>query len=223
MTSSKHTATPRYRTILADPPWDIQQKGTLGAVRHYRLMTVEQIKALPVSELAEDDAHLWLWTTNAALESAYQVMRAWGFTPRSIMTWTKPRLGLGQYLRNCTEQLLLGTKGQAPIQFKAQPTWLFAPVQDHSHKPEEVYDIIERCSPGPYLELFARRPRQGWHVWGNEVAPDIAFGGLKAAHGRQRRDDGNRDGLNHDHAVGGGCSGHTAKTCLGCSGGERSG
>jgi N6-adenosine-specific RNA methylase IME4 len=167
----------KYRTILADPPWDIQQKGQLGASQHYNLMTLAQIKALPVGDLAEDDAHLWLWTTNAALESAYQVMRTWGFVPRSLMTWTKPRLGLGNYLRNCTEQLLFGTRGHAPIQFKAQPTWLFAPVQDHSHKPEEVYDIIERCSPGPYLELFARRPRQGWQVWGNEVASDITFAG----------------------------------------------
>jgi N6-adenosine-specific RNA methylase IME4 len=168
----------RFRTILADPPWDSQQRGTLGAIHHYRLMTLNQIKALPVGNLAEDDAHLWLWTTNAALESAYQVMRVWGFEPRSIMTWTKPRLGLGNYLRNCTEQLLLGTKGRAPIRFKAQPNWLFAPVQDHSHKPEEVYDIIERCSQGPYLELFSRRPRQGWQVWGNEVEPDVNLAGI---------------------------------------------
>ncbi|MDR1238438.1 MAG: hypothetical protein LBK28_09370 [Propionibacteriaceae bacterium] len=179
----------RYRTILADPPWDIQQGGSLGAVRHYKLMTLAEIEALPVSDLAEDDAHLWLWTTNAALESAYQVMRTWDFTPRSLMTWTKPRLGLGNYLRNCTEHLLLGTRGKAPIQFKAQPTWLFAPVQDHSHKPEEVYDIIERCSPGPYLELFARRPREGWHVWGNEVNPDITFAGTGPRPRHQAVDD----------------------------------
>ncbi|MDR3106778.1 MAG: hypothetical protein LBU05_01065 [Bifidobacteriaceae bacterium] len=170
---------PKYRTILVDPPWDIQQRGSYGgAYKHYRLMTLEDIKALPVGDLAEDDAHLWLWATNAALESAYQVMRAWGFEPRSVMTWTKPRLGLGVYLRNCTEQLLLGTRGKAPIRFKAQPTWLFAPVQDHSHKPEEVYEIVERCSPGPYLELFARRPRRGWHVWGDQVASDIAIDGV---------------------------------------------
>jgi N6-adenosine-specific RNA methylase IME4 len=169
----------RYRTILADPPWDIQQGGTLGANRHYRLMSLDQIKALPVANLTEDDAHLWLWTTNAALESAYQVVRAWGFEPRSLMTWTKPRLGLGNYLRNCTEQLLFGTKGHAPIQFQAQPNWLFAARQEHSHKPEEVYEIIERCSPGPYVELFARRPREGWDVWGDEVQRDVSFGGLR--------------------------------------------
>ena len=173
--------TKRYPTILADPPWDIQQKGNYGAINHYRLMTLQQIKSLPVADLAADDAHLWLWTTNAALESAYQVVRAWGFTPRSLMTWTKPRLGLGVYLRNCTEQVIFATRGRAPIQFRSQPTWLFAPLQEHSHKPEELYDVIERCSPGPYLELFARRRRQGWDCWGNEVEPDVTFGGLERA------------------------------------------
>jgi N6-adenosine-specific RNA methylase IME4 len=175
------TAVKKYRTILADPPWDIQQAGGLGASRHYRLMSLDQIKALPVGDLAEPDAHLWLWTTNAALEAAYGVVRAWGFEPRSLLTWTKPRLGLGNYLRNCTEQLILATRGKAPIQFKAQPTWLFAPLQEHSHKPEEVYDIIERCSPSPRLELFARRARPGWDAWGDEVRRDISFGGLRKA------------------------------------------
>jgi N6-adenosine-specific RNA methylase IME4 len=172
------TGLKRYKTILADPPWDIQQFGNRGAIHHYPLMALDQIKALPVGQLAEADAHLWLWTTNAALESAYDVIRAWGFTPRSILTWCKPRFMLGNYLRNATEQVLLGTRGHAPILFKSQPTWLFAPLQEHSHKPEELYAVIERCSPGPYVELFARRKRPGWDAWGNEVEPDIAFGGL---------------------------------------------
>lgn len=164
----------KYRTILADPPWDIQQKGkSRGAIKHYNLMTLERIKALPVADLVEDNAHCWLWVTNATLEAGYDVLRAWGFIPRSIYTWCKPRLGLGVYLRNCTEHLLLGTKGKAPIQFKGQMNWGFMPLQDHSHKPEEVYDIIERCSEGSYLELFARRPRHGWQIWGNEVTSDV--------------------------------------------------
>jgi N6-adenosine-specific RNA methylase IME4 len=141
-------------------------------------MTLADIRALPVGQLAEDDAHLWLWTTNAALEAAYGVVRAWGFEPRSLLTWTKPRLGLGNYLRNCTEQLIFATRGRAPIQFKAQPNWIFAARQEHSHKPEELYDVIERCSPGPYVELFARRKRHGWDAWGNEVEPDIRLGGI---------------------------------------------
>jgi N6-adenosine-specific RNA methylase IME4 len=163
----------KFKTILADPPWDIQQKGNYGAVNHYNLMTLDRIKAMPVADLVEDNAHCWLWVTNATLEAGYEVLRAWGFTPRSVFTWVKPRLGLGVYLRNCTEHLLLGTRGKAPIQFKGQMNWGFMPLQDHSHKPEEVYDIIERCSEGDYLELFARRPRHGWKIWGNEVACDI--------------------------------------------------
>ncbi|MGX7245285.1 MT-A70 family methyltransferase [Enterococcus quebecensis] len=163
----------KFKTILADPPWDIQQKGNYGAVKHYNLMTLDRIKAMPVADLVEDNAHCWLWVTNATLEAGYDVLRAWGFTPRSIFTWVKPRLGLGVYLRNCTEHLLLGTRGKAPIQFKGQMNWGFLPLQDHSHKPEEVYDIIERCSEGEYLELFARRPRYNWKIWGNEVACDI--------------------------------------------------
>ena len=164
----------KYKTILADPPWDIQQKGkSRGAIKHYNLMTLYRIKAMPIADLVEENSHCWLWVTNATLEAGFDVLRAWGFTPRSIYTWVKPRLGLGVYLRNCTEHLLLGTRGKAPIQFKGQMNWGFMPLQDHSHKPEEVYDIIERCSEGNYLELFARRPRHGWDIWGNEVASDV--------------------------------------------------
>ena len=89
----------------------------------------------------------------------------------------KPRIGLGPYLRNMTEHVMLGTRGKAPVKFRGQGTWLFAPLQDHSHKPEEVHEIIQRVSPGPYLEIFARRPRAGWSVWGNEVASDIDLPG----------------------------------------------
>lgn len=170
------TASPgRYRTILADPPWDMQQQGSYGAGKHYPLMRLRQITELPVGQMATTDAHLWLWATNASLPHAFEVMRSWGFTFRSVLTWIKPRFGLGQYLRNQTEHLLLATRGKAPIQFRAQGSWFYAPLQEHSHKPEEQYAIIERCSPGPYLELFARRPRPGWHVWGNEVQSDVTL------------------------------------------------
>jgi N6-adenosine-specific RNA methylase IME4 len=164
----------KVSTILADPPWDVLQRGGRGAHRHYHLMTVEEIAALPVGGLASADAHLWLWVTNATLFASQLVMAAWGFTYRSCLTWVKPGLGLGSsYLRNNTEHLLFGTRGKAPVLYRSQPTWLFAPKQDHSHKPEEQYAVIERCSPGPYLELFARRKRPGWQVWGDEVANDV--------------------------------------------------
>ena len=173
---TKQHASKKFKTILADPPWEIAQKGKLGASRHYNLMNLEAIKNIPVKDLAEDNAHLWLWTYPAALEQSFEVVRAWGFEPKSIFTWVKPRLGLGNYLRNCTEQMIFATRGKAPIKFKGQMNWGMFPVQDHSHKPEEVYSIIERCSDGDYLELFARRPvpsDKNWSIWGNEIKSDI--------------------------------------------------
>lgn len=173
---TKQHASKKFKTILADPPWEIAQKGKLGASRHYNLMNLEAIKNIPVTDLAEDNAHLWLWTYPAALEQSFEVVRAWGFEPKSIFTWVKPRLGLGNYLRNCTEQMIFATRGKAPIKFKGQMNWGIFPVQDHSHKPEEVYSIIERCSDGDYLELFARRPvpsDKNWSIWGNEIKSDI--------------------------------------------------
>lgn len=167
----------KYRTILADPPWDVQQRGERGAERHYDLMTLEQIAAMPVADLAEENAHLWLWVTNATLRQGYDIAEAWGFTVRSPLTWVKFRLGLGVYLRNSTEHLLFATKGTAPVQFRSQPTWINAPVQDHSHKPEEQYALIERVSPGPYLELFARRRQHGWDAWGNQIDSDVSLPG----------------------------------------------
>ena len=173
--TKQHTSK-KFKTILADPPWEIAQKGKLGASRHYNLMSLEAIKNIPVADLAEDNAHLWLWTYPAALEQSFEVVRAWGFEPKSIFTWVKPRLGLGNYLRNCTEQMIFATRGKAPIKYKGQMNWGMFPVQDHSHKPEEVYSIIERCSDGDYLELFARRPvpsDKNWSIWGNEIKSDI--------------------------------------------------
>lgn len=169
-----------FKTVLADPPWDIEQKGTRGAGAHYDLMTLERIKNMPVANLVDDDAHLWLWVTNATLRDGYDVAEAWGFKVRSPLTWVKFRLGLGNYLRNSTEHVLFATRGKAPVMFRSQPTWINAPVTDHSHKPEEQYALIERISPGPYLELFARRrplSTSDWSVWGNQIDSDIAIPG----------------------------------------------
>ena len=167
-----------FATILVDPPWPFQ-----GGEKHYRTMSLARIKALPVGALAARDAHLWLWTTNALLPTAYEVAEAWGFTVRSPLTWVKFRLGLGgrYQLRNATEQLLFCTRGKAPLGSRSQPTWFNAPVTEHSRKPAEQFAIIERVSPGPYLELFARRrpeSNQPWAVWGDQVASDIRIPGF---------------------------------------------
>ena len=167
-----------FATILVDPPWPLQ-----SGEKHYRTMSLARIKALPVGQLAARDAHLWLWTTNALLPTAYEVAEAWGFTVRSPLTWVKFRLGLGgrYQLRNATEQLLFCTRGRAPLGSRSQPTWFNAPVTEHSRKPAEQFAIIERVSPGPYLELFARRrpeSNQPWAVWGDQVASDIRIPGF---------------------------------------------
>lgn len=167
-----------FATILVDPPWPLQ-----SGEKHYRTMSLARIKALPVGALAARDAHLWLWTTNALLPKAYEVAEAWGFTVRSPLTWVKFRLGLGgrYQLRNATEQLLFCTRGRAPLGSRSQPTWFNAPVTEHSRKPAEQFAIIERVSPGPYLELFARRrpeSNQPWAVWGDQVASDIRIPGF---------------------------------------------
>jgi len=166
-----------YRTVIADPAWSHDQRGKYGAINHYDLMSLGEILNMPVSNLMEPDAHCWLWVTNGTLRCGFDVLEAWGFTPRSVFTWVKPRMGLGVYLRNATEHVLLGTRGKAPVRFRAQPNWGFFPVQDHSHKPEEFHKIVEQVSPGPYLELFARRHQPGWDVWGNEIESDVVIPG----------------------------------------------
>jgi N6-adenosine-specific RNA methylase IME4 len=165
----------RYRTILADPPWQRNQVGRYGAQQHYPLMPLADICALPISDVAAENAHVWLWVTNGAIMDGLTVIDAWGFSYRSCLTWIKPAFRLGAYLRNQTEHLLFAVRGRTPIEFRSQGTWFYAPRQAHSHKPEEQYAIIERCSPGPRLELFARRRQPGWDVWGNEVASDVCL------------------------------------------------
>ncbi|MCL1976236.1 MAG: MT-A70 family methyltransferase [Firmicutes bacterium] len=168
-----------YVSIVADPPWMKNQRGVRGAASKYQLMPLNQIKNMPVGDLATENAVCWLWVTNSTIDDGYDVLRAWGFEAKSILTWFKfrPQLGLGMYLRNDTEHVLLGVKGKMPIGVKNQPSWFIAPTREHSHKPEEFFAIAERCYPGPYLELFARRSQPGWDKWGLEVESDVKIPG----------------------------------------------
>ncbi len=160
----------RYSCLVMDPPWLHQQQGRLGASQHYRLMNIEQIAGLPIPDLLTEDAHVWIWTTVASRYDAQRIAeQEWGLTFRSELIWDKRKTGLGNYLRGSHESLLLFTRGRAPIQFKAQRDVADWPVQDHSHKPEEALVMIQRCSPGPYLELFSRARFPGFDHWGNEV------------------------------------------------------
>ena len=171
----------KFRVLLADPPWKIGQLGKLGAIQHYDLMTLERIKAMPIPDLMLDDSWCFLWVTNNTLWEGPAVLKAWGFDlVKQPITWSKFRMGLGQPLRNSTEHLLLGRRGKPSFNFRGQPTHLIAPIQSHSHKPEEQFALIERFSEGPYLELFARRhpsSSRNWSVWGNEIDSDISIPG----------------------------------------------
>lgn len=175
-----------YATIVADPPWTYdnargtQTRSTGGrskttAAGHYPTMTTEEIAALPVGGLAAPNAHLYLWATNTLLEQAFPIMRAWGFRYVTMLTWVKTGApGLGFSFRGHTEHVLFGVRGKLPIPPEKRETNVFtAPRRSHSQKPEAFYDLVERVSPGPYLELFARRNRLGWDTWGNEALEHV--------------------------------------------------
>lgn len=175
-----------YRTILADPPWQQSMAGKYSLTRNrrpkglpYQSMTVEQIKALPVNDLADDGCHLWLWTTNQYLVAGFDVMRAWGFKYLCPITWVKPS-GLGNWFIHRTQTILFGYKGRCEFPLaRYKPNVIFAPEGAHSEKPKASYELIESVSPEPRLELFARpitpmfQKIEGWDVWGNEVKSDI--------------------------------------------------
>lgn len=184
----------RFCTILADPPWQFQNRTGKMAPEHKRLLRyptlrLKEILELPVRPLAAARCHLYLWVPNALLAEGLEVMRRWGFTYKSNLVWYKIRKdggpdgrGVGFYFRNVTELVLFGVRGSMRT-FKpgrTQVNLLATRKREHSRKPDEVYHIIESCSPGPRLELFARFPRPGWTQWGNEdVAENAAFGVAK--------------------------------------------
>ena len=174
----------KFRTILADPPWRFQNSTGKVAPEHRRLnrygtLTFQEIEALPVPLLCEQVAHLYLWVPNALLPQGLSVLNAWGFTYKSNIVWHKVRKdggsdgrGVGFYFRNVTELILFGVKGKnartlAPG--RRQVNLLATRKREHSRKPDEQYEIIEACSPGPRIELFARGTRQGWVTWGSQA------------------------------------------------------
>lgn len=166
----------KYACILADPPWGETLIGKFSKTRHgrpddlpYRTLTLDEIKALPVAELAADSAHLWLWTTSRSLPDGFDVMRSWGFKYLNTVTWVKPS-GFGAWWVNRTQVCLFGYRGKLEMSARYRPNVLFAPSRKHSQKPENSYQLIEEVSPGPYLELFARhRQNEKWTVAGDGV------------------------------------------------------
>lgn len=174
----------RFAAILADPSWQFTNRTGKVAPEHrrlsrYRTLSLEEIAALPVASIATDRAHLYLWVPNALLPEGLKVMSAWGFTYKSNIIWHKVRKdggsdgrGVGFYFRNVTEMVLFGIRGKAARTLapgRRQVNLLSARKREHSRKPDELYPVIEACSPGPYLELFARGIRENWTTWGNEA------------------------------------------------------
>ena len=182
-----YTANKKYKTIYADPPWQFQNRTGKVAPEHKRLnryptMQLDDIKQLPVSEVAADKCHLYLWVPNALLPEGLEVMKAWGFEYKTNIVWEKVRKddmpdgrGVGFYFRNVTELLLFGIKGDKNRTLDAgrsQVNLIRAMKREHSRKPDEFIPLIESCSSAPYLELFARGNRPGWDMWGNQATDD---------------------------------------------------
>ena len=195
----------QYRTICADPPWDYSRKlssggtsgyspvhhsrgGNRGAANHYRTLTLDQLKLLPVQEAAAPEAHLYLWTTGAFIAEAHELASAWGFAPKGVVPWIKVkkdagkyvardggnlvsavRMGMGKYVRWCSEFVVFGVRGKLAALNNDVLGVIFAERGRHSKKPAEFYDMVERLSPGPRLELFARDLRSGYQAWGDEL------------------------------------------------------
>jgi len=179
----------RFGTILADPPWRFTNRTGKMAPEHRRLLrystlSLQEVMELPIPQLALPQSHLYLWVPNALIREGLEVMERWGFTYKTNLVWYKVRKdggpdgrGVGFYFRNVTELVLFGIRGSirtlAPG--RRRVNIIVSQKREHSRKPDEIYDIIEKCSPAPYLELFARHPRLGWVQWGNEIDEGLAL------------------------------------------------
>jgi N6-adenosine-specific RNA methylase IME4 len=177
----------KFQTVMADPPWRFTNRTGKIAPEHRRLnryetMTLADICALPVADVVDEPAHLYMWVPNALLPDGLEVMKAWGFNYKSNIIWHKIRKdggsdgrGVGFYFRNVTEVLLFGTRGKSARTLapgRRQVNMIETRKREHSRKPDEQYDLIESCSRGPFLELFARGTRPGWTYWGNQANED---------------------------------------------------
>jgi N6-adenosine-specific RNA methylase IME4 len=173
----------RYKTILADPPWRSKNRNSRIAPEYkerfrYPTLSLQEIMDIPVQSVALPNSHLYLWVINSMMQEGFQVMKAWGFTYKTSITWEKitksgepDKSTYGHYFRNATETILFGVRGHLNTSKKSHsfPNIIRARKREHSRKPDEQYKLIESCSPGPYLELFARHRRKKWDTFGNEV------------------------------------------------------
>jgi len=160
-----------FQTIVIDPPWDWGDEGDVNqfgrAKPDYGTMPIDDIKALPIGKIADKNCHLYLWVTNRSLPKAFDLIEAWGFRYITCITWVKPNIGMGNYFRGSTEQVLFAVKGSQPLKRHDAGTYFSAPRgKVHSEKPDEFYSLVESCSYAPFIDVFGRKERKGWSVWG---------------------------------------------------------
>jgi len=159
-----------YHVLVVDPPWQYSKRAEDATHRGrciYPTMSIEEISAMNLPD--EDDAVLWLWTTNAFMHEAYHVLDSWGYIPKTILTWVKDRMGVGDWLRGQSEHCILAVKGRPVINLTNQTTVLNAPLREHSRKPDEFYNMVGALCPGKKIDIFSREPREGWDQWGCEI------------------------------------------------------
>ena len=173
--------TKRYRTLCADPPWRYRIRAedkTHRGRAAYPTMSQEELRALPIGLWASEQSHLFLWVTNAFITDGLELVKVWGFDYKTLITWVKGRIeggrlvsqiGVGNYFRNNTEHVLFAVRGSLPVLTHDSPTAFIAPRGQHSQKPPPFYDLVSHMSPGPYLDVFARKQRFGWDTWGDQA------------------------------------------------------
>ena len=160
-----------FQTIVTDPPWDWSDEGDVNQFGRtkpeYATMPIEEIEKLPIDKISDENCHLYLWVTNRSLPKAFRLIKNWGFRYITCLTWVKPSIGVGNYFRGSTEQVLFAVKGCQPLKRKDVGTHFLANRGEvHSAKPDEFYSLVESCSYAPYIDVFGRKERDGWSVWG---------------------------------------------------------
>ena len=160
-----------FQTIVIDPPWDWSDEGDVNQFGRtkpdYATMPIEEIEKLPIDKISDENCHLYLWVTNRSLPKAFRLIKNWGFRYITCLTWVKPSIGVGNYFRGSTEQVLFAVKGCQPLKRKDVGTHFLANRGEvHSAKPDEFYSLVESCSYAPYIDVFGRKERDGWSVWG---------------------------------------------------------
>ena len=168
----------KYQTIVADPPWEQKnmnkwnRRKQTAEVLPYLTMTIDEIKNLPIHNLSDDNCNCFIWTTNQILPKTFEILNAWGFKYLTTLTWVKPS-GVGAWFVNRTQHIVVGYKGKLKLTKRFEPTVYFNNPLRHSEKPKIFHELFEKISPEPRLEMFARRKRFGWHIWGNELENDV--------------------------------------------------